>query len=61
MDHPPKKPKVVMGSIVGESPTASKLPLKPGLGKGKGLMKGLDHVIEKCPVLLHEDSGYVLK
>ena len=61
MDHPPKKPKVVTGSIVGKTPTASKLPLKPSPGRGKGLMKGLDPVTEKCLVLLHEDSGYVLK
>lgn len=37
---PPKKPKVATGSIVGEIPNASKLPPKPGLGKGKGLMTG---------------------
>ena len=31
-DHPPKRPKVVTGSTVGETPTTSKLPLKPGEG-----------------------------
>ena len=40
VDLPPKKPKVVTRPIVGETLATSKLPLKPGLGKGKGLMKG---------------------
>ena len=48
-------------SVRYETPTISKLPPKPGPGKGKGLMKGLDHVTEKHPVLLREDSGYALK
>ena len=61
MDRPPKKPKVVMGPIVGETPDTSKLPPKLGLGRGKGLMTGADPVVEKCPVLLFEDSGYALK
>lgn len=61
MDRPPKKPKVVTGSIDGETPATSKLPLKPGPGKGKGLVKGPDPVIEKRPTLILEDSGYTLK
>ena len=61
MDHPPKKPKVVTGSIVGETLATSKLPLEPSPGKGKGMMKGPDPVTEKCPIVLCEDSGYALK
>ena len=61
MDHPPKKPKVVTGSTVGETPATSKLPPKPCRGKGKGLMKGVNPVRKKCLILLHEDSGYALK
>ena len=45
VDLPPKKPKVLMRPIVGETFATSKLPLKPGLGKGKGLMKGQVPVI----------------
>ena len=61
VDCPPKKPKVVTGSIVGKTPASSKLPPKPGLGKGKGLMKGLDPVTKKSLFLLREDLGYALK
>lgn len=60
MDRPPKKPKVVTGSIIGETPATSKLPPKLGLRKGKGLMKGPETVTEKCTILLREDSGYAL-
>jgi len=49
VDHPPKQPKVVTRSIVGETPTTSKLPPKPGPGKGKGLIKGLNLVTKKTP------------
>ena len=34
-DRPPNKPKVVMGSIVGEIPDASKFPLSLVLGREK--------------------------
>ena len=61
MDYPPKKPKVVTGPIDGETSNTSKLPSKPGPSRGKGLMKGADPVVEKCPVLLREDLGYALK
>ena len=61
VDRPPKKPKVVTGLTVGETPATSKLPPKPSPGKGKGLMKGADPVTEKRPILLLEDSGYALK
>ena len=60
VDRPPKKPKVVMGSTIGETSAISKLPLKHGSRKGKGLMKGADPITKKRLVLLHEDSGYVL-
>ena len=48
-DHPPKKPKVVLGSIVGESPATVKLPPKPGPRKRKGLRAGEDPVTKKPP------------
>ena len=60
VDRPPKKPKVVTGLTVSETPATSKLPLKHGSRKGKGLMKGADPITKKRLVLLHEDSGYVL-
>ena len=52
---------MVTGSIVSETPTTSKLPPKPGLRKGKGLMTSHDPVTEKHLVLLREDLGYTLK
>ena len=61
VDRPPKKPKVVTRSTVGETPATSKLPPKPGRGKGKGLMKGANPVTKKRLVLLRDDSGYALK
>ena len=61
VDRLPKKPKVGSGSTIGETLTISKLPLKPGPGKGKGLMKGQVLAIEEHPVLLCEDSSYALK
>ena len=60
-DHPPKKPKVVTRSIVGETPTTSKLPPKPGPGKGKDLMTSQGLVTMKPPILLRKDSQYALK
>ena len=35
--------------------------IKPGLGKGKGLMMGSDPFADKVPVLLCEGSNYVLE
>ena len=61
VDCQSKKPKVATRSIVWEFPDSSNLPPKLGLGKGKGLMMGHDPITEKHPVLLLEDSGYVLK
>ena len=52
---------MVTGSIVSETPTTSKLPPKPGLRKGKGLMTSHDPVTEKHLILLREDLGYTLK
>jgi len=40
---------------------AKKTVTQPGLGKGKGLMKGYVPVAEKPLVLLCEDSKYVLE
>ena len=59
VDHPPKKPQVLTGPNVGETP--AKLPLKPGPRMGKGLMKGHVPFTKEHPVLLCEDSSYVLK
>ena len=61
VDHHPKKPKVVTGSIIGETLATSKLPPKPGPRKGKSLMKGPNPIIEKRLVLFYEDSRYALK
>ena len=43
------------------SKTPAKLPLKPGSGVGKGLMKGPVPVAEEQLVLFCEDSSYSLK
>ena len=59
VDDPPKKPKVGTGPNFGE--TSAKLPSKPGPGMGKGMMKGHVLINEEHPVLLREDSSYVLK
>ena len=53
MDHPPKRPKVVIEPTVGEA-TTGKLSLKPGMGKG--LMTGGEPFTKKPLVLLREDS-----
>ena len=50
-----------MVSVVGETPTTSKLPPKPSPRKGKGLMVGEGPVTKKPSVLLREDSQYALK
>ena len=60
VDRQPKKPKVMV-SVVGETPTTSKLPPKPGPRKGKGLMVGEGPVTKKPLVLLCVDSQYALK
>ena len=50
-----------MTRSAGKTPTTSKLPPKPGLGKGKGLIASKGLVTEKPPILLCEDSWYALK
>ena len=40
IDRLPKKPKVVTGSTIEETPDLNKLPPSPRLGKGKGVMTG---------------------
>ena len=60
-DRLPKKPKVAAGSGIGENSNANKLTPPFGLGKGKDLITGQGPVIEKRPVLFHEDSWYALK
>ena len=52
VDYPSKKPKVVAEPTVGETVATIKLP--PKLGKGKGLMMGVDPIVEKRPVFLRE-------
>ena len=57
----PKKPKVVVGLAIEETPNASKLPPPSRLRKEKGLMTSQGPVTEKRPVLLREDPQYALK
>ena len=59
--HPPKKPKIILESVVGLKAEGKKTIIKPGLGKGKGLMMGSDPFADKVPVLLREGSNYVLE
>ena len=47
-DRPPKKPKLVTRSTVGET-QVNKLPLLPRPGKGKSLMTNQGLVIENAP------------
>ena len=59
--HPPKKPKIILELVVGLKAEGKKTIIKPGLGKGKGLMMGSDPFAEKVLVLLREDLNYVLQ
>ena len=59
-DHPPKKPKVTVGSI-RVTPTETKLPPPSVHGKCKGLMMGQVPADKKCSVLLREDPKYAFK
>lgn len=61
VDCQAKKPKVVMGSIVGETSHLAKLPPKSSPGKRKGLMVDQGPVKEKPPILLRKDSQHALK
>ena len=60
VNHPLKKPKVVTGSTVGETPPTTQLPFPSHSGKRKGLITGHGSVSEKRPILLHEDSQYAI-
>ena len=60
VDCPAKKPKVVTGPTVEETPSSAKLPPLPRHGAGKGLMTIKGPVSEKCRTLLHEDSWYAI-
>ena len=57
---PPKKPKVVIGSTVRETPLTTQLPFPPCLGKRKGLMTDHGPVSEKRIILLYEDLKYAI-
>ena len=61
MDRPQKKPKTAPETVVGLKVETKKTITPIGIGQGKGLMKGLDIVPEKPPVLLREDSKYALE
>ena len=61
MDCPQKKPKTAPETVVGLKAETKKTITPIGIGQGKGLMKGLDIVPEKPPVLLREDSKYALE
>ena len=60
-DHLPKKPKTVPESIIGLKAETKKTVTPLGPGKGKGLIKGPTPIVEKPPILLREDSKYVLE
>ena len=60
VNRPLKKPKVVTGSTVGETPPTTQLPFPSHPGKRKGLITGHGSVSEKRPILLHEDSQYAI-
>ena len=49
------------GSVVGETLATSKLPPKPGLGKGKGLMVGKGPITKKTPRPPPRGLQYALK
>ena len=59
--HPLKKPKIFPKPIVGLEVKGKKTVTKLGLGKGKGLMMGLDQSAKKAPILFREDSKYALE
>ena len=61
MDRPPKKPKTAPETVVGLKVEIKKTVTPIEIGRGKGLMKGLDTVAEKPLVLLHKDSKYALE
>lgn len=60
VDCPPKKPKVVTGSTIRETPPTTQLRPMPRSGKRKGLMMGDSPVSKKHLVLLYEDLQYAI-
>ena len=60
VNRPPKKPKVVIGSTIEETPLTTRLPPPPRPGKGKGLMTGHGPVSKKRTVLLRKDLQYTI-
>ena len=61
MDRPPKKPKTAPKTVMGLKVEIKKTVTSIRLGREKGLMKGLDTVVEKPPILVREDSKYALE
>ena len=59
--QPSKKPKVAPEPVLGLKAEGKKTVTKPIHGKGKGLMTSSVPSAEKPPVLLREDSKYVLE
>ena len=60
IDCPTKKPKVVTGSTIGETPPTTKLPPPSYPEKGKGLITAQGPVSKKRPTLLCKDSRYAI-
>ena len=60
-DHPPKKPKVPLDSVVGLMAEGVKTVTLVKHGAGKGFMKAPSIDQEKPPVLLREDSKHALE
>ena len=61
VDHPAKKPKVVISPTVEETPLFANLPPPPHHGTSKGLMMAKGLVVKQCPPLLYEDSQYAIR
>ena len=59
--QPSKKPKVAPEPVLGLKAEGKKTVTKPVHGKGKGCMTGSVPFAEKTPILLREDSKYVLE
>ena len=60
-DCPPKKPKVPLEPVVGLMAEGAKTITPAKHGARKSLMKGRSTSKEKSPILLREDSKYVLE
>ena len=59
--QPLKKPKVAPEPVLGLKAEGKKIVTKPVHGKGKGRMTSSVLFAEKPPILLREDSKYVLE